>query len=85
MGAMRVPSAQDCLVGIGSSLRTYGHIVSILTGIGLAAMVLSPSLRTPSPPPALPPADPPPQWKASVFGLGERQGSPCTGSQAGGC
>ncbi|XP_040495570.1 tetraspanin-32 isoform X1 [Ursus maritimus] len=30
---------QDCLVGIGSSLRTYGHIVSILTGIGLAAMV----------------------------------------------
>uniref|UniRef100_A0A452TJJ8 Tetraspanin 32 n=2 Tax=Ursus TaxID=9639 RepID=A0A452TJJ8_URSMA len=31
--------AGDCLVGIGSSLRTYGHIVSILTGIGLAAMV----------------------------------------------
>ncbi|XP_019656161.1 tetraspanin-32 isoform X4 [Ailuropoda melanoleuca] len=30
---------QDCLVRIESSLRTYGHIVSILTGIGLAAMV----------------------------------------------
>ncbi|XP_019656160.2 tetraspanin-32 isoform X2 [Ailuropoda melanoleuca] len=29
----------DCLVRIESSLRTYGHIVSILTGIGLAAMV----------------------------------------------
>nr|XP_025859710.1 tetraspanin-32 [Vulpes vulpes] len=30
---------QDCLVGIRSFLRMYGNIASILTGIGLAAMV----------------------------------------------
>lgn len=42
-------SAQDCLVGIRSFLRTYGHITSTLTGIGLASMVHSPCLGTPAP------------------------------------
>ncbi|XP_029770818.1 tetraspanin-32 isoform X3 [Suricata suricatta] len=37
---------QDCLVGIRSSLRTYGHIASILTGIGLASMVYAMGLSS---------------------------------------
>ncbi|CAK7308709.1 TSPAN32 [Vulpes lagopus] len=37
--ALWVPVLQDCLVGIRSFLRMYGNIASILTGIGLTAMV----------------------------------------------
>lgn len=59
----------------------HRNVACVLSGTGLALTVRMPSPSAPSPPPTPPPTDAPPQHKARVIGLGERQRSPCTGSQ----